>query len=66
MRLGEIKNIIGKVTNEAHEIYVDAEPAFAGQAYRIGNFADLFEAFLIVKDLSWNETPVEEALSVFD
>ena len=62
MRIGEIKNIIGRVLAENRVIQIISEPLYGGQAYRINNFAELMDALDILSGQTWNNIdyqPVE-------
>jgi len=54
MRIGEIKNIIGKVLNTQNVIQINNDPLYAGQAYRVDNFVEIMEAVDVLISQSWN------------
>lgn len=55
MRLGEIKNIIGKTLNDKNQIVFEIETIFSGQAYLIKNYVEVINALKILVDQDWNE-----------
>ena len=55
MRLGEIKNIVNEVIDEANHLFIDHEPIFNGQAQLIKNFAEIMEALEVLSKQKWND-----------
>ena len=60
MRIGEKKQIIEEVLSEDHRIHIESEAIYAGQAYRIDNYASLIKALDIIAEENWNEQSYEE------
>src|ERR1035437_9006062 len=56
MRVGEVKNIVGQALNENHELQLNSEDLYSGQAYKINNFASIIGALDILSTQSWNNT----------
>lgn len=56
MRLGEIKNIVGFILNENKNIKIEHEIIYGGQAYKVNNFLEIFEALDILSKQGWNTT----------
>lgn len=65
MRLGEIKNIIGKVLDDQWEVSINQEPIYGWQAYRVKNFKNLIDALEILSEQSWNDADYDLIKSLF-
>jgi hypothetical protein len=54
MRLGEIKNTLENVLDEANKIVLEAENLYGGQIFNIKNYKDIMNVLEILNDQEWN------------
>lgn len=63
MRIGEIRNTLKLVLNEANQIEVKHEVLYGGQAHQVNNFGVLSDALDIIFEQPWNKNdsaPIKE------
>jgi len=60
MRIGEIRNIIGRVLSDNHQIAIEQEDLYGGQAHNVKNYGDLIQALNILSEQNWNNQNYDE------
>ncbi len=66
MRIGEIKNIIGRAMAPDHTILMDSEGIYGGQAFNVNNFVEITDALQVLSNQKWNDSDISQVLAIID